>query len=127
MLSIFAVIFVAPLVTDWPNKVSFSMEHVIAVFTDDSLLQIYINTLEMAVLTAIIGTFTAYGAALVTARSHMPKWCKGIIEGIALVTNTIPGMVLGVAFQLSKKPAHTPLSTLYLSLPLHQANRLHMQ
>lgn len=67
------------------------MEHVIAVFTDDSLLQIYINTLEMAVLTAIIGTFTAYGAALVTARSHMPKWCKGIIEGIALVTNTIPG------------------------------------
>ena len=52
----------------------------------------------MAVLTAIIGTFTAYGAALVTARSHMPKWCKGIIEGIALVTNTIPGMVLGVAY-----------------------------
>lgn len=98
MLSIFAVIFVAPFVTDWPNKVSFSLEHIIAVFTDDSLLQIYINTLEMAVLTAIIGTFTAYGAALVTARSHMPKWCKGIIEGIALVTNTIPGMVLGVAY-----------------------------
>ena len=95
---IFAVIFVAPFVTDWPNKISFSLDHVIAVFTDDNLLQVYINTIKMALLTAVVGTLTAYGAALVTARSHMPKWCKGIIEGIALVTNTIPGMVLGVAY-----------------------------
>ncbi len=98
MLMIFAVIFVAPFVTDWPNKISFSLDHVIAVFTDDNLLQVYINTIKMALLTAVVGTLTAYGAALVTARSHMPKWCKGIIEGIALVTNTIPGMVLGVAY-----------------------------
>ena len=52
----------------------------------------------MAVLSAAAGTLAAYGAALVTARSRMPKWCKGVVEGIAMVTNTIPGMVLGVAY-----------------------------
>lgn len=98
MLSIFVVIFTAPFVTDWPNKVQFSLQHVQAVFADDSLVQIYVTTMEMAVLTAVFGTLAAYGAALITARSHMPKWCKGVIEGIAMITNTIPGMVLGVAY-----------------------------
>ncbi len=98
MLCIFVVIFVAPFVTDWPNKISFSMEHFVSVFTDSDLLSIYGNTLAMAVLSAAAGTLAAYGAALVTARSQMPKWCKGVVEGIAMVTNTIPGMVLGVAY-----------------------------
>lgn len=98
MLCIFVVIFVAPFVTDWPNKISFSMEHFVSVFTDSDLLSIYGNTLAMAVLSAAAGTLAAYGAALVTARSRMPKWCKGVVEGIAMVTNTIPGMVLGVAY-----------------------------
>lgn len=98
MLCIFVVIFVAPFVTDWPNKISFSMEHFVSVFTDSDLLSIYGNTLAMAVLSAAAGTLAAYDAALVTARSQMPKWCKGVVEGIAMVTNTIPGMVLGVAY-----------------------------
>ena len=98
MLCIFVVIFVAPFVTDWPNKISFSMEHFVSVFTDSDLLSIYGNTLAMAVLSAAAGTLAAYGAALVTARSRMPKWCKGVVEGIAMVTNTIPGMGLGVAY-----------------------------
>lgn len=98
MLCIFVVIFVAPFVADWPNKISFSMEHFVSVFTDSDLLSIYGNTLAMAVLSAAAGTLAAYGAALVTARSRMPKWCKGVVEGIAMVTNTIPGMVLGVAY-----------------------------
>ena len=74
------------------------MEHFVSVFTDSDLLSIYGNTLAMAVLSAAAGTLAAYGAALVTARSRMPKWCKGVVEGIAMVTNTIPGMVLGVAY-----------------------------
>lgn len=40
----------------------------------------------------------AYGAALITARSTLPKWRKQSVDSIALVTNTIPGMVLGLAF-----------------------------
>ena len=52
----------------------------------------------MALCTAFFGTLLAYGAALITARSTLPKWRKQSVDSIALVTNTIPGMVLGLAF-----------------------------
>ena len=52
----------------------------------------------MALLTAFLGTLAAYGAALITARSTLSPRYKRVIESIALVTNAIPGMVLGVAY-----------------------------
>lgn len=98
MLSTFAVIFVAPLVQDWPYHTNFSLSHLQKVFTDGDLLTVYQHSLAMALLTALVGTLAAYGAALITARSTLPPVCKQVMESIALVTNTIPGMVLGVAF-----------------------------
>ena len=52
-------------------------------------------------MTAIIGVLISYGAALVTARSTLNAKLKSIVEAIALVINTIPGMVLGIAFMLT--------------------------
>ncbi len=45
-----------------------------------------------------MGTVVAYGSALLTARSTVNQKLKKRIDGMALVTNTIPGMVLGLAF-----------------------------
>ena len=52
-------------------------------------------------MTACAGSLTAYGAALVTARSKLPQNMKNILESIALVTNTVPRMVIGIAFLLT--------------------------
>lgn len=98
VLSIFAVIFIIPFVGDWPYQLSFSLEHIKAVFLDESLSSVYKNSLFVAFLTALAGTFVSYGAAIVTARSTVSTKIKRVIESIALVTNTIPGMVLGLAF-----------------------------
>lgn len=98
ILSIFAVIFVVPMVEEWPYKTGFSLEHVQAVFSDGRLLAAYAHSLIMALLTAALGTLVAYGAALITARSTLAAGYKRVIESIALVTNVIPGMVLGVAY-----------------------------
>lgn len=98
ILSIFAVIFVVPLVEEWPYKTGFSLEHFLAVFSDGSLLAAYGHSLLMALLTAALGSLVAYGAALITARSTLSRGCKRTIESIALVTNAIPGMVLGVGY-----------------------------
>ena len=98
ILSIFAVIFVVPLVEQWPYQTSFSLEHFAAVFTDSELITVYWHSLVMALLTAFLGTLAAYGAALITARSTLPPRYKRVIESIALVTNAIPGMVLGVSY-----------------------------
>ena len=98
MLSLFVVIFVVPLVERWPYQTGFTLEHFQEVFADNELQRVYLNSLVMSLATALFGTLAAYGAALITARSQFPGWCKQVIDSIALVTNTIPGMVLGLAF-----------------------------
>ena len=98
MLSLFVVIFVVPLVERWPYQTGFTLEHFQEVFADNELQRVYLNSLVMSLATALFGTLAAYGAALITARSKLPGWCKQVIDSIALVTNTIPGMVLGLAF-----------------------------
>lgn len=94
VLSIFAVMFVVPFVDEWPYRVTFTMEHVKAVFSDYTLSSVYTNSVMAAVITALAGTLLSYGAALVTARSTVSGKLKSVIESIALVTNTIPGMVI---------------------------------
>lgn len=98
VFSIFAVMFVVPFVDEWPYRISFTMEHVRAVFEDNTLFGVYTNSLMVAVITALAGTLLSYGAALVTARSTVSGKIKSAIESIALVTNTIPGMVIGLAY-----------------------------
>ena len=98
LLSVFAVIFVVPLVSEWPYQTSFTLEHVISTLTDRSLTDVYQNSLLVAVCTAAGGLLVTYGSALATARSGLNSRLKAVIDGIALVTNTIPGMVVGIAF-----------------------------
>lgn len=98
ILSVFAVIFVVPVVEEWPYKTGFSLDHFQAVFADNELLGSYTHSIIMAVCTALFGTLLAYGAALITARSALPNYYKRTIDSISLVTNAIPGMVLGVAY-----------------------------
>ncbi len=100
VLSVFAVIFLVPFVEEWPYRVNFTLEHLESVLRDKSLLGVYKNSLLAALLTALFGSLTTYGAALATARSHMPERVKRVIENISLLTNTIPGMVIGIAYML---------------------------
>ena len=65
---------------------------------DSQLYGVYINSLMVAVITALAGTLISYGAALVTARSTVSGRVKKVVDSIALVTNTIPGMVIGLAY-----------------------------
>lgn len=98
VLAIFAVIFVVPMVESWPYQTGFTLEHFKTVFADGGLLAAYGHSLTLALLTAALGTLVAYGAALITARSTLATGYKKTIESISLITNAIPGMVLGVAY-----------------------------
>ena len=101
VLCIFAVIFVVPMVEEWPYRRQFTTEHIKTVFTDSRLLSVYKNSILVSIFTALTGSLVAYAAALATARSQLSSRLKSVIESIALVTNTIPGMVIGIAFLLT--------------------------
>ena len=97
-LSMFVVMFITPFIEAWPYRMNFTMEHVQAVFEDRQLYGVYVNSVMVALVTALVGTLIAYGGALVTARSTVSGKLKKVIDSIALVTNTIPGMVIGLAY-----------------------------
>lgn len=101
VISIFAVIFIVPFITRWPYDMSFTFDNIKNILQTSSLNKIYINSLLIALLTAVFGTIIAYGSALITCRGNVNKKIKLIIDSIALITNTIPGMVLGIAFLLT--------------------------
>lgn len=96
----FAVIFIMPFIKDWPYNINFTMEHIQAVFRDESMLYICKNSLIIALLTATLGSIVAYLSAILTERSKIDGRFKQVIETIALITNTIPGMVIGLAYLL---------------------------
>lgn len=100
VFAIFAVIFIMPFIQEWPYRAVFTLGHFQDVLRDNTLTAVYKNSLFVAFLTAIFGTILAYGCALVSARSSLRGSVKQVIESTALITNTIPGMVIGIAYML---------------------------
>ncbi|MEG2418910.1 MAG: ABC transporter permease subunit, partial [Eubacterium sp.] len=103
LLSIFAVILIIPALKAWPYDCTLTLKHYQAVLADSALTKIYLNSLWVAVCSAVIGVAISFGAAVVTERSVVPKGLKNFIRGVATMSNTLPGMVLGIAFMLSFK------------------------
>lgn len=100
-LSVFLVVFVIPFISNWPFDMSFSLINFRNVMADKALVRVFTNSLLISLLTASMGTVFVYGSALVSARSAVHPKLSKLIEVIAQITNTLPGMVLGIAFLLA--------------------------
>lgn len=98
MVATFAIMFIAPFLKQYPFNNTFTLEHIIDTFSSNDLTGVYKNSLYVSVLTAILGTIVAYGAALINGRTAVKG--KSVMDWIAMVTNTVPGMVLGLSYLL---------------------------
>lgn len=103
VLSVFVVIFIIPFVEQWPYRIDFTLENITKMFADSTLFDVYWNSIFVAFFTAVIGTVLAYSTALVSARRGEHRTLGKIPDCVSLITNTIPGMVLGVAYLLTFK------------------------
>lgn len=95
---LFLIMFLAPFFKNWPYDTGFTLQKITALLQTRNLVNTYCHSLMVAAATAVLGTAVAFGAALVTARSRMSKKAGKVIDSLALVTNSVPGMVLGIAF-----------------------------
>lgn len=98
IVSVFLVILLLPFIKEWPYEISFSLTHITDTLASSNLLGVYKNSLFVAFATAVFGTLMAYAGALISVRSKLPIWIKKSIDVISGITNTIPGMVIGIAF-----------------------------
>ena len=111
LLSIFVVVIISPFMQQYPYDMSFSLEHLRLVFSDSVLVRVFKNSLLASFCTAFFGSLLVYASAIVTSRTNVHPHAKIFIESVAQVSNTIPGMVLGIAFMLAfkKTPLHNTL------------------
>lgn len=121
ILSVFAVIFIIPFVEQWPYRISFTIDNVIKMVSERELITVYCNSLFVAFWTSVLGTILSYSTALVSARRGAHRNLGKIPDYISLITNTIPGMVLGVAYLLAFKGTviHNTFAILILCNIIH--------
>ena len=86
-------------VKQYPIDMSFSLDQVKKLLSNNILIY-FVNSMAVALLTALVGTCLSYFAAFVTARSGKSLSNK-VMHFISMLSLAIPGVVLGLAFVLS--------------------------
>lgn len=98
LIAVFAVMFVVPFIKSYPYQMVFTLDTLERIFSDSSIFNVYLNSLMVAFLSAFFGTLICYLAGMINARSNMNQGPKTLLDGFAMVSNTVPGMVLGVGY-----------------------------
>lgn len=98
--AVFLVMFIAPLVSNYPYDMSFTTLFLRKALFSNSLLEVYQNSIFVAVVSAALGTLISYSAAIINVRTALSKRSKISLDLLSMITNSVPGMVLGLAYLL---------------------------
>lgn len=96
ILLIFSTMFIVPFTKGYPYDFSFTLEHIQNVLAEKNLTRVYFNSLIVAFFTAVLGVCIAFVSALLNVRT--PLKGRKTIDIMSMVTNTVPGMVLGLSY-----------------------------
>ncbi|WP_155592139.1 ABC transporter permease subunit [Lysinibacillus cavernae] len=93
---IFSTMFIVPFTKGYPYDFSFTLEHVQNVLAEKDLTKVYVNSLIVAIVTAVLGVVITFMSALLNART--PLRGRKSLDIASMITNTVPGMVLGLSY-----------------------------
>ncbi len=106
-------------VKQYPIDMSFSLDQVKKLLSNN-IGMYFVNSMAVALLTALLGTCLSYFAAFVTARSGK-RLSNKVMHFVSMLSLAIPGVVLGLAFVLSfnKLPLYSTIFILVLVNIVH--------
>ncbi|MHD0397902.1 ABC transporter permease subunit [Staphylococcus simulans] len=110
ILLIFLVMFIVPFTENYPYNNQFTLKHVLHVLNDDILVRVYLQSIFVAVTTAVFGTIIAFFCAMISVRTQLKG--RRLMHVIPMLTNTVPGMILGLAYLLFFQG--TPITNTFL-------------
>lgn len=100
IISIFLIMFIAPFAQNFPYDMSFTTKFFKITLLSPGILEVYRNSFMVAVISALSGTLVTYAAAIVNIRTNINKKAKVSLDVFSMITNTVPGMVLGLSYLL---------------------------
>ena len=111
---IYLVILVSSLVARWPYSFAPTLKH----YRFDAIggYAALVNSVQVAALTAMVGTVVVFVGAYLLEKSRTPA--SGPLYMLALLPVSIPGMVLGLAYIFTFNAPDHPLNRLYGTLAI---------
>lgn len=100
VLAIFLVMFICPFVKEYPYDMTFTTQFFRETLFTSTIWDTFENSILIALATAVLGTILSYCAALLNVRANMTRAVKLSLDSYSMITNTVPGMVLGLAYLL---------------------------
>lgn len=98
ILAVFLVIFITPFVENYPYDMRFTLKYFRDAVMSNNVLGVFRNSIFVASCTAILGTVIAFLAALINVRTPLKIMQKKYMDLTGAITNSVPGMVLGLAY-----------------------------
>ncbi len=115
--AMFAVLGMAvhtSVITFWPYNLEPTLDHYRYGLVEAGVLDAYLNSLQLALLTALLGTpfifVTAYLLEKTVARQSA---LQALVQGMASLPMGVPGLVLGIGYILFFNHPDNPLNGLY--------------
>ena len=123
MLVVMGMAVFGSFVQFWPYDLSMTLRHYIYGLEEAGIDNAYVNSLQMALWTALIGTTVTFAGAYWIEKTGVEKvagWRRLIplVQGQALLPMAVPGMVLGIGYILFFNAPGNPLGFLYGSLAI---------
>ena len=113
ILTILGVCQFAALVKFWPYDLSFSLKNYDFDRMDGGGWAAYRNSIEMALLTAVIGTGIIFTGAYMVEKSRGFEGGRSLFQFLAMLPMAIPGMVLGLAYIFFFNDPDNPFHFIY--------------
>ncbi|MFF5996930.1 ABC transporter permease subunit [Lysinibacillus sp. KU-BSD001] len=98
IIIIFSTMFIVPFVSVYPYNMSFTLEHLEKALAMKDVTAVYKNSVIVAMGSAAIGVLIAFVAGVISVRTNVKS--RRSLNWISIVTNTVPGMVLGLSYLL---------------------------
>lgn len=104
-------------ITFWPYNLAFTTHHYTYGLAEAGVLEAYLNSLRLAVLTAVVGTPIVFVVAyLLEKTGERTSPLHTALQGMAALPMGVPGLVLGIGYILFFNQPGNPLSGLYQTL-----------
>jgi len=118
IISTYGVVIVGAFTKYWPYDLSFTTRHftrfyVAGAHHKGGSFIILWNSIKMATVATIAGTFIVFSSAYLIEKTRGLNWARSILYLLSITPLAVPGMVLGLSYIFLFNDPKTPFNFLY--------------
>jgi iron(III) transport system permease protein len=118
MLAMLGMAIFASFATFWPYNLAPSLQHYRLGLIDGGVGEGFINSLQMAAGTALVGTALVFVSAYLLEKTRGSDLLRGPVQLLAMLPMAVPGLVLGLGYIFFFNMPSNPLHGLYHTMTL---------